>query len=388
MRARNNIAPARHGARGTTSAQNHTGTYAYTGITAQAENKRGLQVADPRFFTTLATFSAADLADLVGGVLSRDIPGSSVSRVVPLERAETGALSFFEGRAPSPALQAAAGGVVCLQARHASALGGQTVGLIVDEPRVAFARLAARLVEPRSFQSGPAIDPGARLEADVRLAPGVVLGQDAQIGARTRIGPNAVIGPGVAIGRDCRIGANVTILCALIGDRVTVESGAVIGEAGFGVAIGRDAPADVPQLGRVIIQDGVSIGACTAIDRGAFEDTVIGENSKIDNLCHIAHNTMIGRSVIMAGQVGLAGSVRINDSVILAGRVGVADHVEIGAGARLGAGSGHLRSVPAGETWSGYPARPLQRWLRETAWLQRASSAKARNRKKGDEGDE
>src|SRR5207248_6055397 len=170
---------------------------------------------------------------------------------------------------------------------------------------------------------------------------------------------------------NCSIGPGAVIGFALIGDHVRIYAGAVIGEAGFGAAPGPKGVVDLPQLGRVILQDGVTVGANSCIDRGAFEDTVVGENTKIDNLVQIAHNVVIGRNCVLAAHTGISGSTVVGDGCMFGGRAGVSDHVTIGSGARIAAAGGVAKEVPAGETWAGAPARPMARWLRETALLAR-----------------
>ena len=253
---------------------------------------------------------------------------------------------------------------------------------MVRNPQAAYAASANRLHRPRVHVGQQAISPDAEIEDGALLGPGVVVGPGARIGRGTIVGGNTVIGPGVAIGRDCVIGSNVSIGFALIGDRVKILSNAVIGEHGFGATASDTGIIDIPQLGRAILQDGVTIGANSTVDRGAYDDTVVGENTKIDNLVHIAHNAKVGRNCVMAAYTGISGSVTIGDGVQFGGRSGVADHMEIGDGARVGAAAGVLRDVPPGETWSGYPARPVKQWLRETAWLTRAA---AMGRKGSDE---
>jgi UDP-3-O-[3-hydroxymyristoyl] glucosamine N-acyltransferase len=206
----------------------------------------------------------------------------------------------------------------------------------------------------------------------VVVEPGAVLGEGVRIGRGSRIGANTVIGQGVQIGRDCVIGSNVTVGFALIGDRVKLYAGARIGEAGFGATGTAAGAMDIPQLGRVILQDGVTVGANSCIDRGAYDDTVIGENTKIDNLVMVGHNCVIGRNNLMAANTGISGSVTSGDNVIFGGKAGIGDHITIG----VAAGAGVLANIPAGETWSGYPARPIRQFLRETIWLAKQASSK------------
>ncbi len=235
--------------------------------------------------------------------------------------------------------------------------------LVTPELKLAYTNAATRLHKPRLAAGVEFVHPTAMLEEGVVLAPGVVVGPGAKIGAGTQIGANTAVGPGVAIGRECVIGANVTIGFALIGDRVRIYAGAVIGEAGFGVEASREGAFDTPQLGRVLLQDGVTVGANSCIDRGAWEDTVVGENTKIDNQVQVGHNVHLGRSCVLCGHVGLSGSTIVGDGVQFGAKAGVADHVSIGAGAQVMAASGVMHDIPAGEAWGGAPAVPRRQFL-------------------------
>lgn len=326
---------------------------------------------DPRFYEALGPVTVRALApsEEIGGEADRAISGAA-----PASRAGAMDLCYYEGKGGA-ALSGAPG--ACIIAPAQAHLAPNAGALILShKPRALFARLVPSLFRPRGFATGAAIDPSARIEEGARIGPGVVIGADAQIGAGAVIGPNAVIGPGVTIGRRTQIGARASIAFALIGDDVNILAGAVIGEQGFGVAGGAADPVDVPHLGRVIIQDRVTLGANSTIDRGVFDDTLIAEGAKIDNLCHVAHNCSIGRGVMIAAFGGISGSCVIGDGVTMGGRVGTGDHINVGAGATLAGGAGVLQDVPAGEVWSGYPAKPLRKWLREVAWLSRKAGAR------------
>ncbi len=348
---------------------------------------------DSRFFRALGPLTLADLAGRIGAVLSVPSAGGLImSGVAPLKRAEAGEIAFLQDKRYVADLATTAASAVLVYENDREKVPAGCVALVTREPQAAYARASILLHSADLHEPGaPAIHPDSEREADekfgpVIVGPGVVIGQKARIGAGTQIGPNTVIGPGVCIGRNCRIGANVTIGFALIGDRVQIYSGAVIGAEGFGVAGSALGAIDIPQLGRVIIQDDVTIGANCCIDRGAWDDTVIGERTKLDNMVQIAHNVQLGRNCLVAAQTGISGSTLVGDGVMFGGQAGIVDHVKIGAGARIAAAAGVTKDVPAGATWSGYPARPVLRAMRESAWVSRNAELSAKGRKKG--GDE
>jgi len=344
-------------------------------------------VADPRFYDRLGPLTLQEIAALSGAAISDS--GSammSIDGVAPLGQLSSGRLGYAEsGKHFVDAQDGALAGVAILcpgdVAAGAERLGAQA--LVHEAARTGFARVLPAMFRLRGFDQDSSIHPDARLADDARIAPGVVIGAGAEIGAGCDIGPNTTIGPGCRIGAGTRLAARVSLLCTDLGENCNILAGAVIGEDGFGVAISDGINTDILHLGNVVIGREVTIGANTAIDRGLFGATQIGAGTKIDNLCHIAHNARIGEHVIMAGYTGLAGSVIIEDGVVLAGRVGVYDHVRIGAGATVGANSAASRDVPPGELWVGNPAQPLRQHMRELAELRRLARPGGKKSKKG-----
>ena len=348
---------------------------------------------DSRFFQPLGPIPLADLAEKIGAsLINPDAGHLALAGVAPLSRAGSSELAFLQDKRYAADLASTAASAVLVYENARDGVPAGCVALTTREPQAAYARASLLLHRAHIHEPGaPGVHPDCELETDetfgpVFLGPGVVIGQKARIGAGTQIGPNTVIGPGVCIGRNCRIGANAAISFALVGDRVKIYSGAVIGAEGFGVAGSGQGAIDIPQLGRVIIQDDVTIGANCCIDRGAWDDTVIGERTKLDNMVQIAHNVQLGRNCLVAAQTGISGSTIVGDGVMFGGQAGIIDHVTIGSGARIAAAAGVTKNVPAGETWSGYPARPVLRAMRESAWVSRNAELSARSRKKG--GDE
>jgi UDP-3-O-[3-hydroxymyristoyl] glucosamine N-acyltransferase len=334
---------------------------------------------DPRFFEALGPIGLGAIAELTGTSVGAAAAARPIEAVAILSRADAASVAFFSDRKLADEAAATAAGACFVTEKLKANLPADCLALVTPAPHAAWAIAAGRLHQVRRLDpADPPRHPAALIEEKVEIGHGVVIGAGAQIGAGTQIGPHAVIGPGVAIGRGCRIGAGAVIGVALIGDGVAIGPHAVIGEAGFGVTVGPRGLMDIPQLGRVIIQDNVGIGPQTCVDRGAFDDTVIGENTKIDNLVQIAHNVVIGRNCVIAGHCGLSGSAVVGDGVQMGGRVGLADHVKVGDGAQLGAASGHMQDVPAGERWVGVPARPALQFFREVAWVTRNASRRNR----------
>ncbi|EGF90512.1 UDP-3-O-3-hydroxymyristoyl glucosamine N-acyltransferase [Asticcacaulis biprosthecium C19] len=333
---------------------------------------------DLRFFDIGSKIDLDQVAVLTSTRLG--VPGRKgsgfVTACAPLSLGGPGKAAFFSDRRYLTNLHRTEAEFVFVHSDYIEHVPDKSVPIISPAPQASWARLASRLYRPRMHEGASPVHPSVKREDGVMLGVGVVIGQDVEIGAGTRIEAYAVIGPGVRIGRDCHIGAHSTIYCALLGDRVQLSSGVRIGEAGFGVSGDARGLVDVPQLGRVILQDDVSIGAGTCVDRGAFEDTIVGEATKIDNMVQIAHNVRIGRNCIVAAHSGLSGSVRIGDGAMFGGRAGIIDHIEIGAGAKVAAGAIVFKDVAPGAMVSGFPAKPSRQFLREVVWLEKNAAVK------------
>lgn len=339
-------------------------------------------MSDPVFFEPSRRFSVAEIASLTGAELRTPaLADTAISGLAAVDAGQEGLLVFAEGKRNAAALSATAASAVLCSADLAQAVSPHCAVLVSSAPQRDFA-LIGRIMFPAAAMPGPFtgetaispaahIDPAARVEAGAIIEAGAIVGPGAAIGTGTVVAPNAVIGRNVQIGRNGYVGAGATVQNALIGNSVIIHPGVRIGQDGFGFVAGRAAPEKMPQLGRVVIQDHVEIGANTSIDRGALADTIIGEHTKIDNLCQIAHNVRIGRCCLIAGQCGISGSVTLGDGVMLGGGAGIADHLSVGSGAAIAAGSGLMHNVPPGEKWGGSPAMPIWEYMRGVAQLRR-----------------
>jgi UDP-3-O-[3-hydroxymyristoyl] glucosamine N-acyltransferase len=331
-------------------------------------------MADPRFYDNRGPYTLAEVCAKADVGLPAGADGSAkVDDLASLSGAAATHLTFFTGGGARAEFSQTAAGFCFVPAKPGKAIETPARLVTIACPSVQHAFVAAaNLFYPESSlddwsQQRTPVDPSAEIGEHVVLGPGVVVGPRAQIGDGTHIGPNTVIGPGVAVGRDCEIGSNVSVSHAYLGDRLLILPGAQIGQPGFGFASSAQGHVKIPQLGRVIVQDRVEIGACVTIDRGALGDTIIGEGTKIDNLVQIGHNTHLGRHCVIVGQAGVAGSAVLGDFVVVGGQVAVGDHSRIGSGARLAGRAATIsgQEVEGGRDYGGVPAKPVKDWIRE-----------------------
>jgi len=293
-----------------------------------------------------------------------------------LERAGPAALGFLRSPSHLAQFRSSRAGAVLIDARLAPETGGPATRIIVEDLEEALQRAAVAFAPaapaPLGIDPLARVAPDAHLEAQCYVGPFAVIESGGRVGARTQIEAGAWIGPNVVTGDDCRIGPHA-VCCAgvRLGNRVVVKAGAVIGGAGFGYIRRGDELRRSPQIGGCRLEDDVEIGSATCIDRGSFDDTVVGQGTKIDNLVQIGHNVRLGKRCLVMATVGIAGSCEIGDDVIIAGGAGIRDHVVIGSGATITAKSVVMGSVRAGAAVSGYPARPHRDFLRAQAALYR-----------------
>lgn len=340
---------------------------------------------DSRFFQRSGPFGLERLAEVSGSDIIPAASGKGLSEfrgVAPLHVAGPDEISFLDNRRYLPLLAETKAGAVILSPAFTDKLPPDTAGLACKAPYLAWARVAT-LFHPAPASTGVR-HPSAWIAEDAEIGENVEIGPFAVIGSGVRIGRDSIvashasIGQSVEIGERCRIGAHAAISHARIGDRVTLYPGVRIGQDGFGFAVGPEGFETVPQLGLVVLEDGVEVGANSTIDRGSMRDTLIGAGTRIDNLVQIGHNARLGRCCIVVSQAGISGSTELGDFVTIAAQAGLIGHIKIGAKARIGAQCGVMSDVDAGADVIGSPAMPFREFFRNVATLRKLS------RKSGD----
>lgn len=330
-------------------------------------------------------FTAAQIADQLRGEVLGD--GSiQLTSIAPAETARPGDLTFAEKETYFAAAEQSQASAILVPNEFAAS---SKVLIRVANPRLAVAKLLPLFFPPDPYS--PGIHPSATVAATATIDPTAHVGPGCVVGDRVRVGARSVLRGGNHIGRDCQIGDDVCLFPNVViypqcqvGHRVSIHAGTVIGSDGYGYVFDEGRHRKVLQVGQVIIQDDVEIGANSAIDRGALGATVIGQGTKIDNLVHVAHNVVIGRNCLVMGQAGFAGSTRLGDYCVIASQSGIAGHLKLGHQATVGAKSGVMRDIPDKGTVLGIPAAPdrqakrqmiavqqLPEWIRRTRELEK-----------------
>jgi UDP-3-O-[3-hydroxymyristoyl] glucosamine N-acyltransferase len=339
-------------------------------------------MADGRFFVPRGPFALGELAALADARLCGGNPDQPITDIASLADAAGDQITFLDHPRYFSTARDTRAAACLVRPAHANWLPIEVARLITDEPYRGYARIAARFHPAAAAPSvdhppqaeispGAHIDPGATIGPGCRIAGGAVIEAGAEVGPRCRIEANAVIGAGVRLGADSIVGPGATLSHSLIGARVVIHAGARIGQDGFGFVLGAAEALKVPQVGRVVIDDDVEIGANTTIDRGSSGDTVIGRGCKIDNLVMIAHNVRLGPHCVVVAQSGISGSTQIGAGGMLAAQVGITGHLTLGPAVRLAARSAVIRDLPGHETYGGAPAVPVRQWRRQMAAISR-----------------
>jgi len=341
-------------------------------------------MVDTRFHRFAGPFSVGGILaalkrdDLLAGLTGHEL---SISGATDLDLAGSSDLALAAHVNYIEELRATSAGAVIVLPALRDVVPAHSLAIVSDKPHQLFADILDYLYpsNTRSVISAGRDDLGAPIfERDVVIGSNVVIGSGVEIGRGTVIGANTVIGAGVTIGRNCIIASNCTIDCAHIGNDVVIHAGVRIGTEGFGWLDFGQSNRKVPQLGRVLIQDRVEIGANSTIDRGALGDTMIGDGTKIDNLVQIGHNCRIGRSCLIAAMSGLAGSTIVEDGVLMGGGVGTAGHLTIGAGSVVNGRSAVTKNWPPGSKLAGAPAQDIRDFWRELATMRKLSKGDKR----------
>jgi UDP-3-O-[3-hydroxymyristoyl] glucosamine N-acyltransferase len=339
-------------------------------------------MADPRFYKLAGPFTLKEMSVLTGAILSADAdPKISFKDVAPLSAAGPDDVSFLDNKKYIEEFRVSRAGACIVEEGVVKNAPEGMILLISPTPYRAYA-LAAQAFYPEpafapSIATSASIDDTAHIPEDCLIEPGVVIGAHVIIGTGCRVGANTTIDEAVTIGDKTSIGAGTNLSHCHIGARVLIHPGVCIGQRGFGFAMAASGHIKVPQLGRVIVEDDVEIGANSTIDRGSGPDTFIGAGSMIDNLVQIGHNVQLGRGCVIIAQSGVAGSSKLGNFAVLAAQSGISGHLVIGEGAQIAGKTGVMRDVGPGEKVAGIPAVPIKEHFRQVAILRRLANKKA-----------
>lgn len=335
-------------------------------------------MVDCNFYNVKENVTLADVVKVTSAVLEDESRiNESIANIGTMNSATSDDICFFYDRkSKDKAAQIKAKACITTEDLKQFIPQGVIV-LISDNPKIAFIKLNEFMYSEKMPEAG--IDASAKIASSAKIGKNCHIGANVVIEDNVDIGDNCIIEANVLIhhdckiGSNCRIGSNASIAYSIIGNNCYIYTGARIGFDGFGFQLMNYQHHRIPQLGRVIIGNDVEIGANSCIDRGALEDTVIGDGCRIDNLVQIAHNDKLGRGCVVVAQVGIAGSCTLGDFVVLGGQVGLADHLNIGSGAQIAAQSGAMRDVEAGAVVMGSPCVPFKDFMRQVSFLQRNS---------------
>lgn len=335
-------------------------------------------MVDKNFFKNNGPFSLAKVAEFIGGeLISGTNPKDKVADIATMESASENDICFFYDRkAKEKATNIKA--KACVTTKELKDWIPYGVGIIICEnPKLAFLQLNkvfySEYLSENTVAESARIHKTANIGKNCYIGENVVIEESAEIGDNCRIEANAHIARSCKIGNNCRIGAGASIAYTIMGNDCYIYSGARIGYDGFGFNTIAGKHHRIPQIGRVIIGNDVEIGANSCVDRGALDDTIIGDGCRIDNLVQIAHNDKIGKGCVIVAQTGIAGSCTFGDYVVCGGQTGFADHLTVGTGAQVGAQSGIMRDIEPGTVVMGTPAVPFKDFMRQVSFLQRNS---------------
>ena len=338
-------------------------------------------MVDTTFFKNNGPFKLSVIAEICGAEL-RDLSQGeiSISDISTMEKAQKGEICFFyDKKAKAKAAEIKASACVTT-AELADSIPEGVAVMISANPKLAFLQLNKKFYSEirtgKEISRTAIIAPSAKIGENTFIGEHVVIEENVEIGDNCYIEHNAVISRGCKIGNNCRIGANASVAYTIMGNDCYIYAGARIGQDGFGFMVINGKHERIPQLGRVIIGNDVEIAANTCVDRGALDDTVIGDGCRIDNLVQVAHNDKLGRGCVIVSQTGIAGSCTFGDYVVCGGQSGFADHLNIGSGAQIGAQSGLMRDVEPGAVVMGYPAVPIKEFMRQVACVQKLTKNK------------